>query len=62
MDQQRGSEIAASHTMANVTYNGIPIYIDRINQDMQTAAIHYLNNPNQRYEVFTKHLVEHPLQ
>lgn len=59
MDIQRAKEIACSSKMANVTYNGTPIYIESVNESGDTANIHFLNQPNNSREVLLSNLQEH---
>jgi small acid-soluble spore protein H (minor) len=58
MDEKRAREIAASPVMANVTYDGEPVYIENVNK--QSANIHSLYDPSQRQTVSLADLVEHP--
>lgn len=58
MDKGRAKEIVSSPIMVNVTYNGMPIYIERVNDNKETANIHYLNQSNNVMEVFLTNLVE----
>lgn len=58
MDKQRAQEIASSPVMANVIYNGAPIYIENVNETRGTANIHSLDNPRKRQEVSVKKLQE----
>jgi small acid-soluble spore protein H (minor) len=51
MNAQRAQEIAASSVMANVTYNGVPVYIQRVNQQKETARIYPLDQPQNEQEV-----------
>lgn len=51
MNAQRAKEIAASPVMANVTYNGTPIYIQHVNEADETARIYPLNEPENEQEV-----------
>lgn len=51
MDKKRAKEIAASPVMANVTYNGTPIYIEGVNDNNETATIHPLDKPNNIQDV-----------
>ncbi len=51
MNTQRAQEIATSPVMANVTYNGIPIYIQHVDNDKETARIFPLDEPNNEEEV-----------
>lgn len=59
MDKKRAKEIASSPIMANVTYNGTPIYIESVNDNKETANIHLLNKPNNIQEVPLNSLLEH---
>lgn len=42
MNKQRAQEIASSPVMANVTYNGVPIYIQNVDKNNETARIYPL--------------------
>jgi len=59
MNIQRAKEIAASPEMAHVTYNGVPIYIQHVNDEKETARIFPLDRPEQEMEVPVRSLVEH---
>jgi small acid-soluble spore protein H (minor) len=59
MNVQRAQEIASSPVMAHVTYNGVPVYIQRVNEQNQTARIYPLDQPEQEQEVPLSSLVEH---
>jgi small acid-soluble spore protein H (minor) len=59
MDKKRAKEIASSPVMANVTYNGTPIYIESVNNNKETANIHPLDKPNNIQEVPLDSLLEH---
>lgn len=59
MDKRRAKEIVSSPIMVNVTYNGMPIYIESINENNETVNIHYLNQSNNVMEVSLTNLVEH---
>jgi small acid-soluble spore protein H (minor) len=59
MDKKRAQEIASSLVMANVTYNGTPIYIENVNGNNGSANIHPLNQPDNRQEVSLNSLIEH---
>jgi small acid-soluble spore protein H (minor) len=59
MNTQRAQEIAASPVMANVTYNGVPIYIEQVDEQNGTAIIHPLNEPNNKQQVSVSSLIEH---
>lgn len=51
MNTQRAQEIAESPVMAHVTYQGVPIYIQHVNHDTETARIYPLDNPQNEQEV-----------
>jgi small acid-soluble spore protein H (minor) len=59
MNAQRAKEIAASPVMANVTYEGVPIYIQNVDEKNETARIYPLNQPENEQEVPLTSLVEH---
>jgi small acid-soluble spore protein H (minor) len=59
MNTQRAQEIAASPVMANVTYNGVPIYIEQVDAQNGTAIIHPLNEPSNKQQVSISSLIEH---
>jgi small acid-soluble spore protein H (minor) len=59
MNKRRAKEIASSPIMANVTYNGVPIYIESVNEDNGIAYIHSLDNPENRQQVSITNLEEH---
>ncbi|MCZ8517775.1 small acid-soluble spore protein H [Paenibacillus filicis] len=59
MNGQRATEIAASPIMANVTYNGIPIYIQNVDEKNETARIYPLHEPENEQEVPLYSLEEH---
>lgn len=51
MDDERAKEIIISPIMYEVTYNGVPIYIESINSDNTTANIHFFDQPNSSQKV-----------
>ncbi|MGD8192302.1 small acid-soluble spore protein H [Brevibacillus ginsengisoli] len=51
MDAQRAQEIASSPVMAQVTYNGVPIYIQHVSERNQTARIYPLDQPEKEQMV-----------
>jgi small acid-soluble spore protein H (minor) len=59
MDEIRAKGIATSPIMANVTFLGTPVYIERVNENKGTANIHILNQPDSKQEVPLISLVEH---
>jgi small acid-soluble spore protein H (minor) len=58
MNKQRAQEIAASSVMANVTYNGTPIYIQEVDEKNETAKIYPLDKPENEQEVSLNNLLE----
>ncbi|MGR6128865.1 H-type small acid-soluble spore protein [Paenibacillus sp. SER-28] len=51
MNIQRAQEIASSSIMANVLCDGLPIYIQHVNEQRETARIYALSNPEEEREV-----------
>lgn len=51
MNTRRAQEIAASPIMADVTYNGMPIYIQHVDEKNETARIYPLGQPENEQEV-----------
>ncbi|GIP30141.1 small, acid-soluble spore protein H [Paenibacillus sp. J23TS9] len=51
MNVQRAQEITSSPVMANVLCDGIPIYIQHVNEQSETARIYALNKPEEEREV-----------
>ena len=58
MDKRRAKEIASSPVMINVTHNGMPIYIENIDENSGTANIYPINQPNNKQEVSITNLIE----
>ncbi|MBD2869246.1 small acid-soluble spore protein H [Paenibacillus arenilitoris] len=58
MNKQRASEIAASPVMANVTCDGVPVYIQHVDESNETARIYPLGQPDQEQDVPLGSLVE----
>jgi small acid-soluble spore protein H (minor) len=58
MNKQRAIEIAASPVMANVTYNEVPIYIQNVDENNETARIYPLDEPENEQEVPLSNLKE----
>ncbi len=58
MNVQRAQEISSSSVMANVSYNGKPIYIEHVDQQSAMATIHPLDNPNSKQSVSVSSLLE----
>ena len=59
MDEWRAKQITASPVMADVTYNGTPIYIESVSESKGTARIHYINKASSSFEVSLNSLIEH---
>ena len=58
MNVQRAQEIASSPSMEHVEYNGVPIYIQRVDEQNETARIYPLDQPDQEQEVPLRSLTE----
>ncbi len=58
LNNRRAKQISSSPIMANVTYEGTPVYIERINDITGTAYIHPLDMPGMHKEVFITDLTE----
>lgn len=58
MNKQRAQEIAASPVMANVTFNGVPIYIQNVDEKNETARIYPLDDPSKEQQVSLSNLTE----
>lgn len=59
LNVQRAQEIAKSPVMANVTYQGTPIYIQHVDERTETARIYPLHRPEQEQDVPVGSLLEH---
>ncbi|WP_100404778.1 small acid-soluble spore protein H [Bacillus solitudinis] len=58
MNKFRAQEIATSPVMAHVTYNEVPIYIQHVDDQNETARIYPLNEPEHEMEVAVSQLNE----
>ncbi len=58
MNKQRAQEIASSPIMANVIYNGTPVYIQNVDENRETARIYPLDQPEKEQEVSVNELIE----
>jgi len=58
MDNERAREIISSPIMYEVTYNGVPIYIESINNDNTTATIHFFDQPSNSQKVSISSIIE----
>lgn len=59
MNVQRAQEIAESPVMANVTYQGNPVFIQHVDHDKETARIYPLNESENEQVVPVHSLEEH---
>lgn len=51
MNKQRATEIANSPDLKHVTYEGQRVYIQHVNEQMNTARIYPLDDPGHEFEV-----------
>ena len=58
MNVQRAKDIADSPVMANVTYDDVPIYIQRVDGQTGIARIYPLDKPENEQEVPVNSLIE----
>ena len=58
MNNQRIKDIISSPNMINVTYNGMQVYIETIDENNNTAQVHFINQPDNKQEVSLNNLVE----
>lgn len=58
MNSQRAKEIVSSPTMVDVTLNGVPIYIQHVDEKNETARIFPLGEPENEQEVSLSQLNE----
>ncbi|WP_308636348.1 H-type small acid-soluble spore protein [Paenibacillus silvisoli] len=58
MNAQRAQEIAESSTMVHVTCDGVPIYIQHVDPDSNTARIYPLDQPDKEETVSLNSLTE----
>ncbi|AST91522.1 H-type small acid-soluble spore protein [Sutcliffiella cohnii] len=58
MNIQRAREIAESGDLAKVTLNGIPVYIQHVDDDGDTVRIYPLNDPQNEQNVSVQQLQE----
>ncbi|KSU81727.1 MULTISPECIES: small acid-soluble spore protein H [Fictibacillus] len=59
MNKQRAQEIASSPVMANVTLDGVPVYIQHVDEQGETARIYPLGQPENEQQVSLGSLTEH---
>lgn len=58
LSKQRAQEIAESPVMANVTYQGMPVYIQHVDHERQTARVYPLQQSELEQEVSLDQLQE----
>lgn len=58
MKIERASKIATLPDMVNVTYNGSPVYIEKVNEINNTAYVHLLSKPEDQIKVLIANLKE----
>ena len=58
LNNQRIKDIISSPNMINVSYNGMHVYIETINENNNTALVHFINQPDNKQEVSLNNLVE----
>lgn len=51
MERQRAEEIASSPDMAHVTFNGVPVYIQNVDEQKDIARVFPLDNPENEQDV-----------
>ncbi|WP_249869522.1 H-type small acid-soluble spore protein [Oceanobacillus saliphilus] len=61
MDKQRAQEIMDSIAMINVNYHGIPVYIQSLDPNSETATVFPLDNMKHEQSVELAGLNEVPL-
>jgi small acid-soluble spore protein H (minor) len=54
----RAKEIASSPAMAKVTLNGIPVYIQHVDEETETARVFPLDEPQNEQSVSIRQLIE----
>ncbi|WP_100331234.1 H-type small acid-soluble spore protein [Bacillus xiapuensis] len=59
MNIQRAKEISALPEMVHVTHNGVPVYIQRVDEDTKTARVYPLYQPDREQTVPLNSLTEH---
>ncbi|WP_059105571.1 H-type small acid-soluble spore protein [Shouchella shacheensis] len=58
MNALRAQEISESAVMADVTYDGTPVYIQHVDEQSNTARIYALDAPDEELDVALDSLVE----
>lgn len=58
MDINRAKEISVSPVMEDVEYNGVPVYIQHVDETLETARIYPLDDPDQEIVVPVRSITE----
>jgi small acid-soluble spore protein H (minor) len=58
MNKQRAIEITNSPVMVNVTYNGVPIFIQHVDESKEIARVYPLDEPEKELVVALNNLKE----
>jgi small acid-soluble spore protein H (minor) len=58
MNTQRAKEISTSPVMVNVICNGVPVYIQHVDENNETARIYPLDEPEKEQVVALSNLIE----
>ncbi|CAM4005653.1 H-type small acid-soluble spore protein [Cohnella lubricantis] len=58
MNKQRAQEIAGSPVMASVTHEGVPVYIQHVDEANETARVFPLDDREKEYDVPLNNLEE----
>jgi small acid-soluble spore protein H (minor) len=56
---QRAQEIVTSHIMTDVTYQGVSVYIQHVDEQNEMARIYPIDQPENEQSVPLKNLTEH---
>jgi len=59
MNVQRAQEIATSGVIANITFNGVRVFIQNVDEKNETARIYPLDDPQKEQDVPLENLMEH---
>lgn len=58
MNSERALEIVSAPGMINVTCDGVPVYIQHVNKENETARVYPLDQPHKDHEVSLSSLKE----
>jgi len=59
LNRQQAEQIAESGQMKRITYNGKAVYIQRVNDQSDTARVFHLEDPQEEFDVELSQLEEH---